>query len=61
MNELDKVFIQGFSVALGCLANGFGMPNLAKMIADECNFTMKDFEEAGCEECDIGLIRKEFQ
>ena len=60
MSPEDKAFIQGFAAAIGTLARGFGQPNLAKMIADENGFGLKDFKEAECEDYYIEPIKEEF-
>lgn len=57
--NLEMEFIRGFAAALGTLSRGFGSPNTARMIMEENNYTLADFEAADCEEYDIELIRKD--
>lgn len=57
----DKDFLAGAAWALGVLASAFDHPNLAAMIANEGNYTCKDFESAGVEEADLVLFRPELK
>lgn len=57
----DSEFLRGFAAAIGTLASGFDMPSVAVNIM-KCNgITLAMLEEAGCEDFDLKIIRKEWK
>jgi len=58
--EKDISFMQGYGCAVATLVRGWNQTTLAKMIMQEGNLLLKDFEEC-CEDFDLKVIRKAFK
>ena len=58
MDETQMAFLQGLAAAIGILSRSYDEPSMAKGIAIECNYTLKDFEKANIDDFDMKEVRK---
>ena len=57
----QRGFMQGFSVAIGIIQNGFGETGLAKMVCEEGGFTLESFYKNGIDPADMATLKHIFK